>query len=376
MSLRILITNAWLSGRSGSELYVWDLATALLRRGHTPIVYSPVLGPLAAELRAATIPVVDDLSNVATVPDLIHGHHNHEIMTALLQFPGVPAVRVCHGWRDERPQTFPRILRFLCVDHTVRDRVVCEWGVPAAQVQVLLNFVDLSKFRPRPPLPIRPARALIFSNAAATHLRTIQQACESLGIAVDAVGSSVNNVSAAPETIIGNYDVVFAKARCALEAMAVGTAVVLCDELGMGPLVTSQDFDRLRSFNFGVRTLREPVTQDGIVREISRYDHSDAAEVCRKLRSSASVETAVDAILDVYEEVIAEWRQSRPADSDHELRAAAAYLRTLGPEQNFRAHTLGLLRELYFRVERVGLLRPILPSRALAKRVSASIRRR
>src|SRR4029450_6690764 len=97
MSLRILITNAWLSGRSGSELYVSDLATALLRRGHTPIVYSPVLGPLAAELRAATIPVVDDLSNVATVPDLIPGHHNHEIMTALLQFPGVPAVRVCQG---------------------------------------------------------------------------------------------------------------------------------------------------------------------------------------------------------------------------------------------------------------------------------------
>jgi glycosyltransferase involved in cell wall biosynthesis len=376
MSLRILITNAWLSGRSGSELYVWDLATALLKRGHTPIVYSPVLGPLAEALRAATIPVVDDLANVTTVPDLIHGHHNHEIMTSLLQFPGVPAVRVCHGWRDERPQLFPRILRFLCVDHTVRDRVVCEWGVPPAQVQVLLNFVDLSRFRPRPPLPIRPERALIFSNTAATHLRTIQQACESLGITVDAVGSSVNNVSAAPEAIIGKYDVVFAKARCALEAMAVGTAVVLCDEVGMGPLVTTQDFDRLRSFNFGVRTLREPVTQGGIVRELSRYDRSDAAEVCRKLRSSASMENAVDAILDVYEEVIAEWRQSQPADSNHELRAAAAYLRTLGPEQNFRAHTHGLLRELYFRVERVGLLRPILPSRALAKRVSASIRRK
>jgi Glycosyltransferase Family 4 len=376
MSLRILITNAWLSGRSGSELYAWDLATALLERGHTPIVYSPMLGPLAAELRAATIPVVDDLSNVTTVPDLIHGHHNHEIMTALLQFPGVPAVRVCHGWRDERPQLFPRILRFLCVDQTVRDRLVCEWGVPSAQVQVLLNFVDLSKFRPRPPLPLRPERALVFSNAAATHLRTIQQACSSLGMTVDAVGSSVNNVSVAPETTIGQYDVVFAKARCALEAMAVGTAVVLCDEVGMGPLVTSQDFERLRSFNFGVRTLREPVTQSGIVRELSRYDHSDAAEVCRKLRSSASMETAVDAILDVYEEVIAEWRQSKPADSDHELRAAAAYLRTLEPEQNFRAHTHGLLRELYFRVERVGLLRPILPSRALAKRVSASIRRR
>jgi glycosyltransferase involved in cell wall biosynthesis len=375
MSLRILITNAWLSGRSGSELYVWDLATALLKRGHTPIVYSPVLGPLADQLRAATIPVVDDLANVATVPDLIHGHHNHELMTSLLHFPGVPAVRVCHGWRDERPQLFPRILRFLCVDHTVRDRVVCEWGVPPAQVQVLLNFVDLSRFRPRPPLPVRPGRALVFSNAAAMHLRTIQAACESVGISVDAVGSSVNNVSAAPEAIIGQYDVVFAKARCALEAMAVGSTVVLCDEVGMGPLVTSVEFERLRSFNFGVRTLREPVTHGGIVRELSRYDHVDAAEVSRKLRSSASLETAVDAIVDVYEEVIAEWRRAKPVDSDHELRAAAAYLRTLGPDHNLKVHTYRLLRELYFRVESVGLLRPILPSRALARRMSASIRR-
>jgi glycosyltransferase involved in cell wall biosynthesis len=375
MSLRILITNAWLSGRSGSELYVWDLATALLKRGHTPIVYSPVTGPLAAELRAATVPVVDDLSNVTTLPDVIHGHHNHELMTALLQFPGVPAVRVCHGWRDARPQLFPRILRFLCVDHTVRDRVVCEWGVPSAQVQVLLNFVDLSKFQPRPSLPTRPERALVFSNDAAAHLRTIQQACHSLGMTVDAVGASVDNISAAPETIVGQYDVVFAKARCALEAMAVGTAVVLCDEVGMGPLVTAQDFERLRSFNFGVRILREPVTREGIVRELSRYDHKDAAEVCRKVRSSASMETAVDAMLNIYEEVIAEWRNSKRVDTEVELRAAAAYLRTLEPNRKLRAHTYGLLRELYFRAERVGLLRSMLPSRALARRLSASIRR-
>src|SRR5262245_40610272 len=112
MSLRVLITNAWLSARSGSELYVWDLANALLARGHEPIAYAPVLGRLAAQLRAATIPVVDDLTDVTAVPDVIHGHHNHEIMTALLHFPGVPAVRVCHGWFDERPQQFPRIRRF------------------------------------------------------------------------------------------------------------------------------------------------------------------------------------------------------------------------------------------------------------------------
>jgi Glycosyltransferase Family 4 len=373
--LRILITNAWLSTRSGSELYVRDLALALLARGHTPIAYSPVLGPLADELRAATIPVVDDLSAVTAAPDVIHGHHNHEIMTALLQFPRVPAVRVCHGWWDERPQLFPRILRFLCVDHTVRDRLVSEWGIPQASVQVLLNFVDMSKFRPRSPLPARPKRALVFSNAAAAHLATLQSACASLGLSLDAIGSSVDKVATAPEMILGEYDVVFAKARCALEAIAVGTAVVLCDETGLGPLVTSADFDRLRSFNFGVRTLSEPVSYEAIVRQLSRYDATDAAAVSRKLRASASMETAVDALVDIYEEVLAEWQRSERSCQDDELRAAAAYLRTLEPEQTLKAHAHGLLRLLYFRAERVSALRAILPSRAMAKRLSASIRR-
>ena len=96
--LRILITNTALDVRAGSELYVRDLATALLARGHTPIVYSPVLGDVAREIREATIPVVDDLAAIGTAPDVIHGHHHLETLTALLWFPGVPAVSMCHGW--------------------------------------------------------------------------------------------------------------------------------------------------------------------------------------------------------------------------------------------------------------------------------------
>ena len=109
-ALRILVTNTWLDARAGSELYVRDLATALLARGHTPIVYSPVLGEVAREIRAATIPVVDDLGALGAPPDVIHGHHLLETMTALLRFPGVPAVSVCHGWLpwQEAPPWFPR----------------------------------------------------------------------------------------------------------------------------------------------------------------------------------------------------------------------------------------------------------------------------
>jgi hypothetical protein len=98
--LRVLITNFTLATLSGSETYVRDLALGLLRRGHTPIVYSPELGEIARELREAAVPVVDDLNAVAVTPDIIHGNHNPDLMTALLHFPAVPAVFFCHSWTD------------------------------------------------------------------------------------------------------------------------------------------------------------------------------------------------------------------------------------------------------------------------------------
>src|SRR5262249_56136745 len=95
--LRILITNNTLGNRAGSELYVRDLAVALLKRGHTPIAYSTSLGEVARELRAATIPVIDDLDLLATPPGIIHGHHHLDTMTALFHFPGSPPDYFSHA---------------------------------------------------------------------------------------------------------------------------------------------------------------------------------------------------------------------------------------------------------------------------------------
>src|SRR5687768_9271338 len=96
--LKVLLTNNTLATRAGSELYVRDLALGLLKRGHTPIAYSTRIGAVGMELRRATIPVVDDLRNLASPPDIIHGQHHVETITALLHFSGTPAVFFCHGW--------------------------------------------------------------------------------------------------------------------------------------------------------------------------------------------------------------------------------------------------------------------------------------
>src|SRR5947207_12873911 len=95
--MRILITNNTLDFRGGSELYVRDLAIALLKRAHMPIAYSTKLGDIAQEIRAATVRVVDSLDAVGAPPVVIHGHHHLDTMSALMRFPAVPAVILCHG---------------------------------------------------------------------------------------------------------------------------------------------------------------------------------------------------------------------------------------------------------------------------------------
>lgn len=353
----MLITNNALATRGGSETYVRDVALGLLKRGHVPTIYSTQLGDVAQELQKATVAVVEDLNQLGSAPDLIHGHHHMETMTALLHFPRVPAINFCHGWKHwhETPIRFPRILRYVAVDHACRDRLL-HHGIPEERIRVLFNSVDLDRFKMREaPLPPRPKRALVFSNYAneQTHLPVVREACLRTNLELEVVGSGKNNSTAEPERILGEYDLVFAKARCALEALAVGTPVILCDASGLGPMVTNDELDYLRPLNFGFRALREPLDAGRIAEEINRYDRADALEVCRKVRATAGLDLMVDQLVGLYDEVIQEYRNAGNNNRDEEGRAAAAYLRQL--KIDFATHGAASLR-LVERMQRIPLL--------------------
>ena len=372
--LRVLITNRILDTRTGTEVYVRDLASSLLRRGHLPIVYSPHLGEVAEEIRAATVPVVDDLSRIGAPPDVIHGHHALETVAALLAFPGVPAVHVCHSWVGwpDAPVRFPRVVRYVAVDHTCRDRLIFEHGIPEDRIHVRLNAVDLREYQPRGPLPARPARALVFSNAAggsAPHLDAIAKVCAAKGIALDVAGYRSGNVLRRPQDVLGQYDLVFAKGKAALEAAAVGTSVVLCDAIGAGPMITTRNLATLRALNLGVRTLRERPTAEVLAREVARYDPVDAAAVSRQVREEAGHETLVDELIALYEEVLAE-RRGMVDDLPGEHRAASAFLQSLaGP-----LHQRDQLRVVFARLLRVPVVGTLLRRRASRERANHPLR--
>jgi hypothetical protein len=333
--MRLLITNMQLCGRSGTELYVFDLALELVRQGERPIVYSPKLGELADQLKARAVPVVDQLDQIAEAPDLIHGNHLLPTLTALSHFPGTPAINVCHdcsAWHD-RPVIHPRVKRHVAVDAACEQRLVEMEGVPSELVEIHFNGVDLQKFSPRAALPKQPSRALLLSNYADDRaVQIVHEACRQRQITLHAVGRKLGGTTDRPEKLLRQYDLVLAKGRIAWEALAVGCAVIVCDARLISEAVRSDNVAELRKWNFGRRTLQTELTERSLTSQLQRYDASDAAAVSQLIRGTTSLEITVAQLRELYGEVL-ESSSRQQFSADEESKALADHLHWLSQYQ-------------------------------------------
>lgn len=328
--MRVLIAGHSLGEFGGVQVYERDLASWLLAQGHSPVVYGTELGVAARQMTQRTIPVTDDLRTITAPVDVIHGDSAIETMAALLHFPDAPAIFVCHGWGNvERTvPRFPRLLRYVAVDDTCADRLLVREGIPRENVSVILNGIDVPRFPQRPALPAKPRRAIAFGNLAhdLTFVSILRDACRRASIELHVVGEASGTAVSDPASILGQYDLAFAKAKCAMEAMATGLAVILCDMQGIGGMVRSGDLERLRRLNFGIRTLSRPLSADAVLEEIARYDPADARAVSDRIRATASTDLVHESLFELYETVIA---ANVKADRAAEQRAAAMFLHSL-----------------------------------------------
>jgi glycosyltransferase involved in cell wall biosynthesis len=307
MGLRVAITNLEMWPSSGTVLYVRDLALELARLGHEPVVCSSTYGEIPDQLRAAGITITNSLRGIRR-PDIIHGHHYAPTLLALQTWPSTRAIHFCHDFLlpEDRTPLAPRIARHFGVSRLCLTRMITE-GAPPDATALMPNFVDMNRFRRRGTLPERPRRALIFSNYARadTYVPVVEAACRDAGIALDVVGAGVGRAVANPESVLPDYDVVFAKGRAALESMAVGCAVVLCDSAGVGPMVTRAEFEALQSVNFGFEALGSPFETEIIGGELARYDALEASRVSDLVRERAALDVAVAKLVKVYGQVLA-----------------------------------------------------------------------
>ena len=267
------------------------------------MAFSLVLGDVADELRAATIPVVDDLTRLGEPPDVIHGHHHIETLIAALAFPATPIVNFCHGWVpwEEMPLITQRsgatwrstkcasIAGSRGRNRARADRAAAEFRRPRS-----LSSASAAAGAPE--------RALVLSNAATAdgYARAIAAACQSAGIVLDIVGG--------------------ASAMRRMRRKRCCWTTISCSPKG-GPCSRRWRLDARRSSptgpapgrwsrrrttsgsaprNFGIRELQHAHDVAWYRQQIARYAAVPAADVSRRVRDEAGMQPAVDRLIAIY----------------------------------------------------------------------------
>jgi hypothetical protein len=227
-------------------------------------------------------------------------------------------------------------MRYLAVSEHTRKALVYFSGIPEDKITIHQNPTDLQRFPRRDPLPAVPRRALILSNSVSdlNCLGIIESACKRIGASVEVVGLSMGTARLDTETILRDYDIVFARGRSALDALATGCAVVLCDAAGFGELVTTGNYDWLRLRNFGMFTWRLPVTEQSLLAQLGRYDPQDAAIVTDRVRQTEGLFAATVELVEIYEAAMDAHRNSERVDGRQLTCAVAQFLQTIAPFAN------------------------------------------
>ncbi|MCB0688710.1 MAG: glycosyltransferase [Saprospiraceae bacterium] len=305
--MNILITNIWLQNLGGTEVFVRDLAKALFDDGHHIEVYSPRTGMLANEIRSFGIHVTDNIQMLKTVPDIIHAHHFLPCMEVMNVFRKCPVVYFVHDYsfNGDIPPVSERITKYVAVDALCLEKLF-QYEIPREKTEVLHNWVDISRFRHRDIFKNKPERALVFSNYAKpdNHYRIISSTCRDFGIDIDGIGMGFGNSIADPERILPHYDIIFAKGKSAMEAMASGAAVIVCDFRGLGGMVTSSNFEYFRKYNFGMKTMNKIIEPRTLLAELNNYDPLDCKAVTERIRREASFDLYIKQIEILYDELI------------------------------------------------------------------------
>ena len=278
----------------------------------------------------ASVPVIDDLDGMSEAPDLIHANHHPVMMAAAARFPDTPVISAHQdfvNWLDA-PQPLPAISRWIAVDRALADRLIFEGGVPADRIEVVLNAVDTRQFSLGRRIPAEPRRALAFAKNS-QHIDAVNVACSRAGIEVTWVGSAVGRVERDVSALMRNSDLVFGSALTALEAMACGRAVIVCDGRGLAGFCTPDRWRAWRPHNFGLRMLNKALTPQAVSAEIERYSREDAEAACELTRTEADLERRTDQILGLYERVL---REAQPVPQRDTLRVLSTYISGWSPQ--------------------------------------------
>ena len=250
--MKILMTNNALAERGGSESYLETVSSELRRLAHDVVLYSPRCGATADRLRRDGFTVVEDVEELPSDLDVIHGQHANAVARVRERFPTVPLVFASHSWfvSVEDPVAELGAGAFVAFNDPARRRLAAHAATQGKDVvrltqPVPVSFADAARDR----IGVVPRRAVLVSRRMTLQPARLAKACAALGLEFDWIGQE-GRESADPRSEMRACDIVLASGRSALEGMAAGRAVVVVEEGGVSGWVSEASYAALEADGF------------------------------------------------------------------------------------------------------------------------------
>jgi hypothetical protein len=298
-------------------MFTIEVVKELRNRGHEVAVFCPRPGDLAKIIFPSGVWVKSRLSEIPWEPDIIHGQHHLQAITALSYFVNVPAIYYCHGVRPwvEQVPLHSRIRNYVMMCEWMVSSTEMEFGVPRNRMTVIPNFVNMNRFSQVRKPPERPRRALLFGNKGfgESELLRLERACSEQGVSLEKVGYPYGNPQERPEAFLPDYDLVFAIGRCAVEAIACGCAVIPIVPGQAGQLITMENFQDWVFSNFSpiYGTCATQIDAGWLRRELTKCSPTDTSKVSAKLRKEHDLHSAITKIESVYQAAIEDYKNNK-----------------------------------------------------------------
>lgn len=308
--MNILLTNLVIGGLSGTERHVLTLARALLKRGHVVAVYSPTPGEGDPARVLDGVRVSRTLEAVGFEPDVLHCHHLPCAIEVVMKWPHTPSLYLVHDateWHDALPpvEAFDVIA---AVDRNCAERAMRE--APGTAVQIVPNPIEQGKLavvrRTR-----RPRSLLIYGKSARD--RSWNRRLRLAALANGVFKFRVLEADRDPLGRLGHFDIILARARCAMEACLSGAYTVLFDRGLCGGSVTPENVEFLLGWNFGRGVFGEALTYARFKELLRGYSADSALDAARILKPLVEPDTVAASFESLYRRCIAIRAQRTPS---------------------------------------------------------------
>ncbi len=248
--MRFVLGNRLMAEVGGTEVHLVTLAEHLQRLGHEAVIYSPELGPYAEYARSRGLEVESEPSKLPGECDVLLSQDMLVAYDLAARYPrALHAFRICGDVFDFQLPPLREGVVDLVIGLSDRYARLAEGCAINAPVVRLRISVDVDLRTPVGGIRNPPRRAVMLGNYG-YRFDWVRSVWGEHGIEVERVGANGSRPSYDVATALAGADIVVAKSRATLEAMACGRAVYVYDVFGGDGWVTPSIYPELEADNF------------------------------------------------------------------------------------------------------------------------------